>query len=76
MFSYPVQVSPKLAAWYAVDMVRKEPKRIITTYVTVKGLARFGGRTIDSTTGEERRCTKTSAVEAAKCSRTSAQNRR
>jgi hypothetical protein len=57
-------------------MVRRQPKRIISTYVTVKGPGKFGGRTINSVTGEERRCTKDSAVEAAKCSKTSAQQRR
>lgn len=47
---------------------RKEPTRIVSTYVTVKGPKRFGGRTFDKRTGEERRCTKETAVEAARCS--------
>lgn len=57
-------------------MARKEPKPVVATYVTVKGPKRFGGRTIDKRTGEERRCTKETAVEAAKCSRERASTRR
>jgi hypothetical protein len=50
-------------------MERKEPKRLISTYVTVKGAGKFGGRSLDKRSGEERRCTKAKAADAAKCAR-------
>lgn len=53
----------------SVVMERKEPKRLVSTYVTVKGPRKFGGRSIDKRSGEEKRCTKNTAAEAAKCAR-------
>jgi hypothetical protein len=55
--------------------IRKEPKRIISTYITVKGQKKFGGRSIDKRSGLEKRCTKETAVEAGRCAKDKAGGR-
>jgi hypothetical protein len=49
--------------------IRKQPRRLLSTYVTMKPSGRFAARAIDARSGGEASCTKDEAAEAARCAR-------
>ena len=48
---------------------RKQPRRLLSTYVNVKPSGKFSARAIDARSRGEATCTRDEAAEAARCAR-------
>jgi hypothetical protein len=49
--------------------LRKQSRRLLSTYITVKPSGKFSARAIIASSGNEATCTRQTAEEAARCAR-------